>query len=345
MKREIFLLLFTGLLFFGTGGFHRAYGMDTEECLACHMDSDIVGDALLVTDSFSRTPHADLGCSACHEAMDEHPDDGEEVAGLGCEYCHDEISAEYLKTEHADYVSCTDCHNPHAARGLAVSSGDAMDQQCFRCHDRDESLDRHARWLPLTDLHIARISCVTCHTRILDYAIDLHLIRQDRVTGGRLNSRICNYDELKDYLGTDDLAGLIDTNRDQYISLDELRSFNRHPEYAALHLDGILIPLKMSHQIGTLDSRYDCSFCHEPGPERMQTSFLVLPNADGSFLHIPVEQGAVINATHGIPDFYMVGSTRNASLDLAGLILICAGLIMPVVHGTLRFLTRKNRRH
>ncbi len=39
----------------------------------------------------------------------------------------------------------------------------------------------------------------------------------------------------------------------------------------------------------------------------------------------------------------MMGATRNASMNLFGLAILAGGLVMPVGHGLLRFLTRKNR--
>jgi hypothetical protein len=39
----------------------------------------------------------------------------------------------------------------------------------------------------------------------------------------------------------------------------------------------------------------------------------------------------------------MMGTTRSASLNIIGLLIILGGLLMPIGHGTLRFLTRKNR--
>jgi hypothetical protein len=40
----------------------------------------------------------------------------------------------------------------------------------------------------------------------------------------------------------------------------------------------------------------------------------------------------------------MIGSTRNTALNLAGVLILAGGLVMPVGHGLLRFLTRKNRK-
>jgi hypothetical protein len=59
---------------------------------------------------------------------------------------------------------------------------------------------------------------------------------------------------------------------------------------------------------------------------------------------VAVEKGAVLDALYGTPDFYMMGSTKSATLNVFGLVIIGCGLIMPLGHGLLRFLTRKNRK-
>jgi hypothetical protein len=40
----------------------------------------------------------------------------------------------------------------------------------------------------------------------------------------------------------------------------------------------------------------------------------------------------------------MMGATRSKALNIAGLMIIAGGMVMPIGHGTLRFLTRKNRK-
>ena len=40
----------------------------------------------------------------------------------------------------------------------------------------------------------------------------------------------------------------------------------------------------------------------------------------------------------------MVGVTRSKTVDYLGLVIIAGGMVMPIGHGTLRFLTRKNRK-
>jgi hypothetical protein len=58
---------------------------------------------------------------------------------------------------------------------------------------------------------------------------------------------------------------------------------------------------------------------------------------------VAVEKGAVLDALNALPDFYLMGSTRNALLNKVGLVIIAGGMVMPLGHGFLRFLSRKNR--
>jgi hypothetical protein len=75
----------------------------------------------------------------------------------------------------------------------------------------------------------------------------------------------------------------------------------------------------------------------------MQTSSLSFPEQNGTFRQVPVEKGATLDALHAIPNFYLMGSARNGILNKLGLLIIVGGMVMPVGHGFLRFLSRKNR--
>ena len=57
-----------------------------------------------------------------------------------------------------------------------------------------------------------------------------------------------------------------------------------------------------------------------------------------------VEKGAILDILFGTPDFYMLGTTRSTALNIVGALIIAGGMMMPIGHGTLRFLTRKNRK-
>jgi hypothetical protein len=105
----------------------------------------------------------------------------------------------------------------------------------------------------------------------------------------------------------------------------------------------MMTPETVTHDFRLLANRRDCSFCHASGPDARQTSFISLVQSDGSYRRVPVEQGAVLDALYGTPDFYMVGSTRSKALNYIGAMIIAGGLVLPIGHGSLRFLTRRNR--
>jgi predicted CXXCH cytochrome family protein len=320
--------------------------MDADYCLMCHGDADMVGESLLIeATTFDTTAHALLGCSTCHEAIgDEHPNGDSELNRATCLDCHDHLGHEYMMTDHANYATCGDCHNPHEVRAMDAMAGYDMNDKCFKCHDTPAMVERHKEWLPQANLHIAKLPCITCHTGSEGYEIVLNIVakQDDRLLSGY---ELPGYHTLEDISGEAGILSLIDSDGDNFITLKELKRFNRNPEYRDLRLAGTMVPSDVSHDLSTLDNRYDCTFCHVSGPESMQTSFLAIPNRDGGYQRIAVEQGAVLEALYGTPDFYMVGTTRSASMNIIGLIIICGGLVMPLGHGLLRFLTRKNRQH
>jgi hypothetical protein len=323
---------------------YAAVAMDSEECQACHADLDTVGEQLLIdAAAYDHTAHSSMGCVSCHaEVTDEHPDDGLAISASSCSDCHEEVEAEYMASSHADNASCGDCHNPHSALGLTEVSGHDMNQQCASCHEAADVVGSHREWLPQANLHVAKLPCISCHTASEDYQIILYII-QPETEAKSGDFELSGYRDLQQIAGQKQIQSLIDLNNDSFVSLAELRTFNRNPVYKNMRLQATLTPKEASHSVETLDNRWDCSFCHTSGPENMQTSFLALPNEEGTFTRIEVEEGAVLNALYGTPDFYMMGTTRSASLNIIGLMIILGGLLMPIGHGTLRFLTRKNR--
>ncbi len=320
--------------------------MESEDCLMCHGDADMVSGSLVIEPrTFDTTAHAILGCVVCHDAIgDDHPGGSTKTSRATCLDCHDSLGHEYQMTTHAAYASCGDCHNPHEARGMKEMAGYDMNTKCVQCHESQMMVEIHKEWLPQADLHIAKLPCITCHTGSQRYEIVLNIVAKEN---DRIFSRyeLPDYQTLKEVSDGRDILSLIDTSGDDFISIKELRHFNLNPEYKELRLEGTLVPSDVSHQLSTLDNRYDCTFCHVSGPQSLQTSFLAIPKQDGGYRRVAVEQGAVLDAVYGTPDFYMIGTTRSASMNIIGLLIISGGLVMPVGHGLLRFLTRKNRQH
>lgn len=324
-----------------------ASAMEMDDCLGCHGDVDEVGEDLFIDgDKFLPTVHAEMGCETCHESVtDEHPDDGEAVSSADCLDCHEELGNQYMATDHAENAVCSDCHNPHQVYGIEAVSGPDMNKQCSQCHENIDVMDSHAEWLPQASLHISKLPCITCHTSSEGYEIVLNITQKQKKSEGLTGYRFSSYDDLKEFSGEKEVQRLIDIDGDNHISLAELRTFNRNPAYSDLLLSGTMVPSEISHDLGTLDDRYDCTFCHASGPGSMQTSFLALPTEGGIYQRMTVDEGAMLDTLYGTPNFYMTGSTRSSAMNIIGLIIICGGFIMPIGHGTLRFLTRKNRQH
>ena len=335
------IFLVTLLAFFSS--FTLAMALESADCQGCHSDVDTVGADFVVNQAtFDTTAHAGIGCPACHTSVGSgHPDDGLAPSKAGCPDCHTDVGQEYAVSSHHDNAVCNDCHNPHQARGATAVSGHDMNQQCRLCHDTSDIVAGHTAWLPQTELHIAMLPCVSCHTAAQDNVITLYIVK--RQNGSKIDGlEPMSYAELQGVAKGKNIETLMDGNADNYISLAELRLFNLNSKNP-LRLQGMITPEAVTHDFHLLANRRDCSFCHASGPEARQTSFIALALSDGSYRRVAVEKGAVLDALYGTPDFYMVGSTRSTALNYIGAMIIAGGLVMPIGHGTLRFLTRKNR--
>lgn len=318
----------------------------SDDCLACHSDSATVGKDFAINPAiFDTTAHAQLGCPSCHTSVGAgHPDDGLKPSKASCQECHAASAKEYAVSRHHPNAVCSDCHNPHQVRGPTEVSGVDMNRPCSGCHELAAMTTTHTAWLPQAELHIGMLPCVSCHTASKENVITLYIIkREENVRFGRFI--LAGYDDLKSLVPNGKVESLVDSNEDHYISLTELRLFNDHPGNKGLRLQGMMTPETVTHDFQILANRRDCSFCHASGPAARQTSYLSLAASDGSYQRLPVERGAVLEALYGTPDFYMVGSTRSTALNYIGAAIIAGGLVVPIGHGTLRFLTRRNRAH
>jgi predicted CXXCH cytochrome family protein len=314
-------------------------------CLNCHSAADKVGSKFFIDPvQYQHTNHAKIGCPSCHDGavVSGHPAVKKASVKADCLFCHTDVASEYTKSSHAGKTSCRGCHDPHRAKTPTEISGSDINKMCAGCHEHFAIMASHAKWLPQAELHIEMLPCTTCHTGSKNYVINLYIINRHGIPhGGKFVP--AGYDELTRMAGGKSILSLIDTNGDNYISLAELRTFNTNPAYNELHLQGMMTPEKVTHSFQILDNRRDCTFCHASGPGAMQTSYIAVPEADGTFRKVAVEKGAVLEALSSTPDFYMTGKTRNGILNKVGLLILVGGMVMPVGHGFFRFLSRNIR--
>lgn len=316
-----------------------------DSCLGCHADMDIVGeDRLIHNDLYHNTTHSSFGCTACHNNVpDSHPD-GQPIAfTTACNSCHADVADQYTVSKHfIGTPDCGSCHNPHTAQKAEKMSAVEMNAICTNCHDHMKITASHAQWLPQTGLHLGAITCVTCHTETDSYVLSVYMARKD-LKGSATRPVIADYNYLLNKAGNEEIQQLVDTNHDAYISLEELRKFNSNPENKDVFLKAILTPTHTSHAFHISDKSFNCTFCHASGPNSAQITKLVLPEKDGSYRQLDIESGGTIGSLNAIPDFYMMGTSRNSLMNKLGAVILAGGLVMPVGHGLIRFMTRKNR--
>jgi predicted CXXCH cytochrome family protein len=343
------LLLILAALMVSISGAAWAANPENDRCLTCHGNKDIIkmgGERLLVNPvRFAATTHSFIGCKTCHDSVTpKHPHDGAKPSRASCKECHAPIQAEYAKSFHSSKAACNDCHNPHEVKSPLAVSGDDINAKCAKCHDAKKTVKSHTKWLPQADLHIEALPCITCHTGSKNYVITMSI--ENRKAGSPNGDfKLATFDELSRLLPAGgEIGRLIDKNGNGSISLKELREFNHKVNRHDMRLWGMMTPEVVTHSYQILDNRWDCSFCHASGSKAMQASYVAFPDKSGGYTRLPVEKGAILDILYGTPDFYMLGTTRSTPLNILGALIIACGLMMPIGHGTFRFLTRKNRK-
>ena len=318
------------------------------DCIACHSEKSITNQgAKLYIDpaKYALTTHARIGCRSCHvKVTKRHPDDGFRPSRAKCQDCHANVFTEYNQSQHSKNAGCADCHNPHAVKPLLAVSGRDINIQCAKCHEHSKTVQSHAKWLPQAALHIDALPCITCHTRSPNYVITMYI--EKNMSGSPLGVvNLADYKDLQPFLSAEKKVGtLIDGNSDGLISLDELITFNKSGQYSSMSILGTMMPEAVTHSYQIMDNRWDCTFCHASGPKAQQASYLAFPERDGTYSRLAVEKGAILDILYGTPDFYMTGFTRNKTLSIIGVLIAAGGLMVPIMHGSLRFLTRRNRK-
>ncbi len=150
----------------------RGEAQENSECLMCHSDREMsrgtkngrTVSAWIDVKRFKGTPHEDLPCVGCHEAL------------AGSDFPH----AEVVKP-----VQCGSCHKTetalHAAslHGRALARGDRLAPTCKSCHGSHEILPVKDPRSQVSALRVPFL-CGTCHREGSPVSLQ-HKIHQDHI--------------------------------------------------------------------------------------------------------------------------------------------------------------------
>ena len=88
-----------------------------------------------------------------------------------------------------------------------------------------------------------------------------------------------------------------------------------------------------------------CEECHSTDSSFFQSASLAVEGPDSREADFDLDP-AVLRSVYGavlLKEFYVMSGTRLKAMDYAGAAIILGGIAVPVVHGSLRFLTRRLR--
>jgi formate dehydrogenase gamma subunit len=125
---------------------------ETETCLDCHDDSELVSDdgrnVGVLADRYRASIHGDLDCIDCHTTPGDYEDipHFDKYVPVDCGVCHEDAISSFFEGFHGiarqrgnmRAPNCADCHgvdgNAHAIHGLDARTAE---DACRRCHSRE----------------------------------------------------------------------------------------------------------------------------------------------------------------------------------------------------------------
>ncbi|TAN43180.1 MAG: hypothetical protein EPN25_01675 [Nitrospirae bacterium] len=291
-------------------------------------------------------------CTDCHGFHTVGPKKTyETLSGTPCRKCHEGIFAIYAKSVHGMAKArgehqaplCASCHFAHEVNFTAMS--DKIKGACLGCHKGVEEL--HKKWLPNTELHLSAIACASCHAPSSEKGIYLQFV--DQRTGKSLPQ-----EQILQLLGTTspELSERLDTHGQGLSSYELsyiLKQLNKKGVGSQVAYLGKMDVVKYSeaHQLSLKKNAIrECETCHSSDSKFLKKVTLAVLRTDGSMDRYPARPDVLtsIFSTLSSGQFYMVGGTRMTLLDWAGIIVVCGGLLFPVLHITARVLTAPLRR-
>lgn len=332
-------------------------------CLGCHgsdgLKKDLGGGKLLslhvAGDAFAKSVHGVIGCASCHADVDlkTHPQQAKTIASSReysiamtkiCGGCHAEALKQNEAGVHATLLAggkqsapvCTDCHGAHD-----VTPKTAYDT-CVGCHSA--AMEAHQKWLPNAGLHLEFVSCAACHAPAAQRMVDL------RLYDGVSKKWVAEKEGQPKF---EKMARAADANGNGLDAL-ELRTLMAqiNPEGAQSQktLRG-RIELRSAveaHQLsGKTKAIKDCAVCHQQGAEPFQNVTVSIVSADGKPLRHKAQKEVLssVLSVDSLREFYAVGGTRNALLDILLVLAVLGGISVPIGHQILKRIVQKQIAH
>jgi len=334
---------------------------DDNACLGCHGQEGLSktfakGESLpLRVDgaAFGGSVHAPLGCAACHSEVDlkTHPGAARNYDTVRafsiartavCQQCHEEAFKQHAGSVHARRMregnaaapTCSGCHGAHAVTPKTAY------ETCVGCHSA--ALSAHQKWLPNAARHHEVVSCAACHAPAALRMVDLRLYDPATKAWAAEKPGEPWFEKLARSVDADG-KGL-----DARELLELVKKINPAGTAAPRTFRG-RIELRANAEAHGLIEKAGairaCDSCHRAGAEPFRNVTVSVTGPDGRPVRHPALQEVLgaASAVVSLPEFYAIGGTRSALLDVLFVLALLGGAGFPIGHMTVRWLFRKYR--
>lgn len=315
-----------------------------EVCRGCHSDKFEQWEgsihASLVRDGNTGAPV----CTDCHKPHAVIQGAAESFETVPCRTCHAPILKAYAGSVHGQALQggntgapiCSSCHTAHQVKAASLAMSNGLDIACVNCHTN--VLDAHEKWLPNTELHFDVVSCPACHSPGAQRRVDLRLYdsaTQTSITEER------GIPVLAGHAGDSQGKGL-----DALALWKVLQTLNRGGVQGKTVLRGRLEVANgpQAHQLARKEQAIsDCRTCHSKGSDAFQSVTISIVGPDGRPRRYGADKDVLssVISLDSVGGFYAIGATRITFLDILFLLALVAGIVIPVGHGSVRWLAKR----
>jgi hypothetical protein len=319
----------------------RAFSVERSKvCAGCHADqatqwSHGVHAALVKAGN----PIAPV-CTSCHNPHAVMKGAAQAMDTVPCKTCHADIFEAYSTSVHgmlrgAGLTQAPLCFSCHGAHDVKVpTAGAGLKDTCFGCHK--DAPDKHAAWLPNTQLHFSVVACVACHSPKAHRKVDLVLFDPATKIDAKEPHGVPEFTNASD--SSTGLAPMALFNLLQ--SLNKPGSTNKTAIRGRLDVS----TGAEAHMLAPADQAIsNCATCHKAGSEAFQSVTVSVAGAGGIPVHYDVSKEALhsVFSLPAIGGFYAIGGTRITALDVLLVLALMVGIGIPILHATIRWLASR----